>query len=276
MERDVEVLLAHARQVGVDDEGVGGLLDLERRRERGAGAAGVGVPREQVARHGEGVERVASGAVLAGIEADERHGELLDERMTKRVGAAGALRRWPLGKHATPSRNALTTARAMLTEVAFVRARGNARRPASGCQLEDAMSTRSSSGATLRAGLAAVLLGVGPGDALAADDATGGAADDTPCEGRVAEGRGRDGGRGTAAAAAAGLVARLAGLSPLAQTELVCTWALGDDAHRLALAHALAAPTEIVGARTALEHLALDPRADVRAAAAAARDHDRR
>jgi hypothetical protein len=78
-------------------------------------------------------------------------------------------------------------------------------------------------------------------------------------------------------AAAADLLALLTELPPLERTDLVCRWATdADPTKRLAVATALQAPIEVVGARTALEHLARDASPSIRAAAVASRSARRR
>jgi hypothetical protein len=74
-----------------------------------------------------------------------------------------------------------------------------------------------------------------------------------------------DASRDVRALARADLVALLERLPALARTDLVCRWAVDGDAHkRAAVAAALAAPMEVLGARTALEHLGGDEVGEVR------------
>jgi hypothetical protein len=68
VQRHVEVLFLDAGHVGLDDVGLGGLLDLERRGEgRGRALVAERIPGEQVAGEGEGVAVTDGG----GLTTDE-------------------------------------------------------------------------------------------------------------------------------------------------------------------------------------------------------------
>lgn len=114
-----------------------------------------------------------------------------------------------------------------------------------------------SSASSLCARLAAMILGATGGDALADTDAP-------DPDRRVSSEASRP------SSEPPSLGAVLEQLPALAQTEVVCTWATGSLEERRAVAEALVRAPEVVGARSALAVLAVDPDGQVRQAAVAA------